>query len=342
MDIAMARYYVEKYFSPGKKEYAEKMIEYIKQSMMNRIPKMEWLDEETKAYAYKKVAAMTNIVGYQDFLLDTKAIYELYQEVEIKEDDFFANMVSITKNSKNLKFKEIVNTTNENELEMPMPPQTMNACYLPYLNEMVIPAGILQFPMFTLGVPDYINYGSIGAIIGHEFNHAFDNTGKNFDLKGVLTNWWTDNDLEEYEELTQCFIDQYSQFYLEDFEGGKYYNDGKITLDENLADNGGLARAYDSWKLSLMEDAESVKRSNQKLPGLTQYTNDQLFFISYGSAWCQNIYRDGKNLDMLKYDSHSMKFARMNGAISNSREFAKAFFCPLKSKMNPEKKCEIW
>jgi len=345
MDIALARYYIEKNFSPNKKEFSEKVIEYIKQSMMNRIPKMEWLDEETIEYAYKKVAAMTDIIGYQDFVLDTKAVYEMYKELEIKDNDFLSNMISVNKNEQIYMKRLLVDLSNnesESDRQISIPPQIVNAFYDPSMNKMIIPAGILQPPFFSTGIPDYINYGGIGTIIGHEFIHAFDNTGKNYDINGNINNWWTSNDLEEYENLTQCFIDQYNQFYIEDLEGKKRYNNGELTLDENLADNGGLARSYDSWKLSLMEDAETVKKNNQQLPGLTKYTKDQLFFISYGNIWCKNVYRDSNILDYFLYDSHSLNSARVNGAISNSKEFAKAFNCPLKSKMNPENKCEIW
>ena len=116
----------------------------------------------------------------------------------------------------------------------------------------------------------------------------------------------------------------------------------KATLDENLADSGGLARAYESWRLSLKEDPETVKKENPPLPGLTQYTPDQLFFISFGHHWCESFYRDPNYVDIYLNDEHAPGVARVNGVVSNSRQFAKAFNCPLKSKMNPEKKCTIW
>jgi len=116
----------------------------------------------------------------------------------------------------------------------------------------------------------------------------------------------------------------------------------KATLDENLADSGGLARAYESWKLSLMEDPETAKRENPTLPGLTQYTADQLFFISYGYHWCESYYNESKFVDYYVSDVHAPGVARVNGVVSNSYQFAKAFNCPIKSKMNPEKKCTIW
>jgi len=344
MKTALSRYYViNNNFSQDKKQYAEKIIEYIKQSMINRIQTMEWLDDETIEYAYKKVTAMTEIVGYQDSLLDIEQVYEEYKSMEIDENDYFTNMVNYFKylNGKKLKIV-VINNKDKIKDDIYMGPYDVNAQYQPGFNEMIIPVGTLQPPLFSSGIPDYINYGGIGMLIGHEFTHAFDHTGKDFDMEGNIFEWWTDNDLEEYNDLSQCFIDEYNEFYLEDSEGKKYNVNGANTLNENLADNGGIARAYESWKLSLMEDPEIVKKENPQLPGLTQYTADQLFFISYGHTWCDNIPKNPSDINLIIFDEHAPHFTRVNGVVRNYDEFAKAFNCPLNSKMNPEKKCKFW
>jgi len=260
--------------------------------------------------------------------------------MEIDENDFFTNMVNCCKylNRLYLKFDQNIDFING----FIKSPYEGNAQYHPETNQMDIPVGILQPPFFNSGIPDYINYAGIGIIIGHEFTHAFDNTGKDFDMEGNFFEWWTDNDLEEYNDLSQCFIDEYSEFYLEDSEGNKYNVNGANTLNENLADNGGVARAYESWKLSLMEDSETVKKENPQLPGLTQYTADQLFFIHYGHTLCDNNLKNQSYINRIVFDEHSPHFARVNGVVKNSDEFAKAFNCPLNSKMNPEKKCKVW
>jgi len=343
MDYALAKFFYENNFPSNKREYAEKVIEYIKQSMMNRIPKMEWLDDETIEYAYKKVAAMTEVIGSDDYYLNSEFLFEQYKSLEFDENDFFTNMIKYFGYANNNILDLYVNIWDHLS-EIGFAPYEINAAYIPRRNKMNIPAGILQPPLFNSGIPDYINYGGIGAIIGHEFTHAFDNTGKNYDMNGNLSNWWTANDNEEYEDLTKCFIDQYNKFGMEDLEGNMHYTDGTATLGENLSDNGGVARAYDSWKLSLMEDPETVKKENQQLPGLTQYTPEQLFFISYGHIWCESFPRNKSIFDYLsRVDPvHSRSYARVNGVAMNNKEFAKAFNCPVNSKMNPEKKCEIW
>jgi len=340
MDTAIARYFVESYFTESKKQYSEKVIEYITQSMINRIPNVEWLDDETIEYAYKKIASMKSNIGYPDFILKPEILFEKYSQFDINEDDFFNNIVSIYQYLNKVQLKNI--NSSKDELSFDVPPQTINAMYNRLQNKIYIPAGILQPPFFSSGIPDYINYGGIGSIIGHELTHGFDYTGKDFDMNGNYSKWWTDNDMEEYEDLSKCFVNQYSEFSILDNKGQIHNVNGNKTLDENIADNGGLARAYESWKLSLMEDDETVRKENQQLPGLTQFTPEQLFFISFGHTWCENYVDEERIIKSLLSDTHSPGFARVIGVVSNSKQFAKAFNCPLKSKMNPENKCSIW
>jgi len=337
----MGKYYVEKYFTQNKKEYAEKLIEYIKTSMVNRIQQMEWLDQPTIEYAYKKVANMTEIIGYPEIIFNPKFIYELYEDIKITDNNYFNNIVSFSIYANNFLLKAAV-LSKEDIQVLASAPQNTNAIYMSHLNKIIILAAILQPPMFSAGIPDYINYGGIGSVIGHELTHAFDNTGKKYDMKGDLNNWWTDDDQMQYEDLTKCFINQYNKFQIKDSQGNIHHIDGETTLDENLSDNGGLARAYESWKLSLMEDPETVKKENKQLPGLTEYTNDQLFFISYANMWCESVYNDKSIIEKALKDVHSRGFARVNGVLANSKEFAKAFNCPLNSKMNPANKCVLW
>ncbi|OUM65176.1 hypothetical protein PIROE2DRAFT_23940, partial [Piromyces sp. E2] len=319
-----------------------KLIEYIKQSMMNRIPEMEWLDDETIEYAFKKIASMNETVAYQDDIMNVEILYNKYKEMGINEDDFLNNIINYYKYKNKENLKNII-PGYINPLDIGFSPQVINAAYTFRTNSFSIPAGILQPPFFSSGIPDYINYGGIGSVIGHELTHAFDNNGKDFDMFGDYNNWWSENDREEYENLSQCFVNQYNKFFIP-IEPRNYYVNGEKTLNENLADNGGLARAYESWKYSLKEDPETVKKQNQQLPGLTKYTPDQLFYISYGRLWCYNVYTNDYGLMRYLFDSdpHAPGIARVNGVVSNSKQFAKAFNCPVNSKMNPEKKCELW
>jgi len=342
MGYAVGRYFVLNNFKKEKKEYAEKVLEYIKQSMFNRIPQVEWLDNETIEYSYKKLDAMSTIIGYSETFMDPEYLAKNeYNGIDISSDDYFTNEI----NYKKFMMSTLLSMydTNIRDYDDIDEPQDINACYFPLKNLINIPAGILQPPFFSQGIPDYINYGGIGSVIGHELTHAFDFNGKDYDINGDLKQWWTDNDIEEFTENTKCFIDQYNKLYVVDSEGNKHNINGKDTLNENLADNGGLARAYEAWKLSLQEDPEQVKKENQLLPGLSHYSMDQLFFISFAQLYCEN--EDNYNsfiTDHTLEDEHSPGSARVRGVVSNSKVFAKVFNCPVKSAMNPEKKCQVW
>ncbi|ORX65987.1 zincin [Anaeromyces robustus] len=201
---------------------------------------------------------------------------------------------------------------------------------------MFISTGILQSPKFDINQPDYINYGNIGSTIGHELTHAFDNNGKNYDAEGKEFNWWTDNDSDEFDEFSQCFIDQYNSYSFE-LEGEEYNVDGERTLGENLADNGELDRAYEAWKLSIENNPEKAKERNKLLPGLSNYTMDQLFYISFAHSFCEVGVSEYAN-----EDEHSPGKSRVNGSVSNNERFAKIFNCPTKKPMNPDMKCVLW
>ncbi|ORX68079.1 zincin [Anaeromyces robustus] len=306
MGMATGKLFIENTFAGNSKEIAESIIDNIKEAMVKRIPNMTWLDEPTAEYAVNKTLAIEKMIGFPDYITDP---------------------IELAKDYEGLKSYE-------------MYPQTVNAYYHPPRNQIVFPAGILQKPTFNYHSPSYLNYGGFGAIAGHELTHAFDNNGRNYDIEGNYANWWTDSTNKEFNELTQCFIDQYSSFTIEDKNGKKYNVNGKSTLGENLADNGGVDRAYEAWKISIEKDI-NAKENNKLLPGLTKYTQDQLFFIAFGQTWCTKR-RPEIAVKYIKTDVHSPPQYRVNGVAYNSQRFAKIFNCPTKSPMNPEKKCVIW
>ncbi|OUM67795.1 hypothetical protein PIROE2DRAFT_39719 [Piromyces sp. E2] len=196
---------------------------------------------------------------------------------------------------------------------------------------MFLPVAILQYPFYYSNEHDYLNYGSIGSVIGHELTHSFDNNGRLVDANGKENNWWTENDDKEFNEFSQCFIDQYSAFKIND-----QFVDGERTLDENIADNGGISRSYEAWKLTLEKNPKKASHQNKKLPGLSQFTFDQLFYISFAQHYCSI-----ENDDAFR-NPHSPAKARINLSLSNSKVFAEVFNCPTNSPMNPQNKCEIW
>jgi len=336
MGSAVGKYYVEKSLSKEYKKAAEEFTKNIKQAMIERIPKMEWLDDQTREYAIKKVNKINDIVGYPDYILKPQELIKEYEGLEIFSDDFFTNDMNSNMFGMKQKMKLIDQPANKEKWNNP--PQTANAYYIPLDNSILLPAGILQPPFYDSNEPDYLNYGALGSIIGHELTHAFDNTGKSLDGDGRLVNWWTDSTLDKFNVSTECFVDQYNQFTVVDSEGIEKNINGTRTLNENLADNGGLSRAYEAWNLSRM-DNEKFNEHNKKLPGIS-YTPDQLFYIAFGQGWC-SIYRP-TYISLFLEDVHSISKFRVNGVVSNSKHFAETFECPIGSKMNPENKCSIW
>jgi len=338
MPLAISKYYVEIIFPDNIKSETMNMVENIRNSMINRIQKLEWLDESTRKFAIEKVLAIKYILGYPDIIMDVEKIYNEYKLLEYVSENPLSIALSIIifglKEEYNSLFvKDINDIIKSYEF---IPPYEVNAYYSAKDNTMNFPASILQSPYFDVNQPDYLNYGGVGSVMGHELTHAFDDNGKNYDAIGQKVNWWTDNDNDEFTEFSQCFIDQYNEYTFE-FEGKKYNVNGKHTLGENLADSGGLDRAYEAWKNSLENQPERAQERNMLLPGLSDYSMEQLFFIAYGHTRCEvGISK------LLIEDVHSPGRYRVNGVVSNNERFAKAFNCPVKSKLNPEQKCGLW
>jgi len=308
--------------------------------MIDRIPKISWLDKSTADYALEKADKMTfEKIGYPDYMLNPKELLEKdYKGFEVDSDILLNTIVNYDLFNRKKTNKKIDDPVDKSEWMMT--PQTVNAYYNPFDNSINFPAGILQSPFFDAQQPDYLNYGAIGAVIGHELTHAFDSNGSSFDANGVLYNWWSDSTYSEFTNLTTCFVDQYNQYKIE-VSGGKEINmNGKITLTENMSDNGGLKRSFEAWKLS-SKDAKTFNERNKALPDLSNFTAEQLFYISFGQTWCEKMTPEVTE-KLNDSDPHSRGKYRVIGSISNNEHFAKTFNCPKNSPMNPEKKCLIW
>ncbi|ORX76355.1 zincin [Anaeromyces robustus] len=328
MSKAISKYYIQKSFTEKTRNEAKEMVENIKEAMINRIQKIEWLDDETREYTIQKVSKMKEIIGYSDDIMDPKKLYQLYENIEI--NNYFDFLITKSVSEFGLALKYI----DRNEWTK-LYPHSVGAYYDFYANTINIPAGILQNPFYSIDEQDYINYGLGGIVIGHELTHAFDNTGRFYDAEGNYNNWWTDNDDKEFNEYSQCFIDEYNAITYES-NNKKVNIDGEKTLGENLADNGGMFRAYEAWQLSLLKNPERAAKRNKKLPGFENYTIDQLFYIAYGQSHCSSSQKYNP------YDSHAPGIGRVNGVVVNSKHFAETFNCPTTSAMNPENKCIIW
>jgi endothelin-converting enzyme len=188
----------------------------------------------------------------------------------------------------------------------------------------------MQFPSFNVDVPQYLNYGVFGSIAGHELLHAFDSTGRHYDQNGNYTDWWTNSTMEAFEQRAQCYVDQYAKFAIPGPDGKPLHVNGRLTLGENIADASGVSAAFAAWK------KRQAQTPSEDLPGLSFFTQDQLFFVSYANWWCSKS-RPETAISKIYSDTHAPKWARILGTLANSRDFKKSFNCP-----SPEPVCELW
>ena len=298
----LGQIYVERYFTPDAKQRMLALVNNLQGVYKERIEKLDWMSPETKKRAIEKLAAFTKKIGYPDK-------WKKYDDVEISKDAYYKNQQSIAKHN----YKEMIKKVDKpvDRTEWGMTPPTVNAYYNPTFNEIVFPAGILQFPFFDKDADDAINYGAIGAVIGHEMTHGFDDQGRQYDKDGNLKDWWTPADADKFKKRVQVMIDQYNKFtVLNDV-----HVNGSLTQGENLADIGGVAIAYQAFKNT------SQGKSDEKIDG---FTPEQRFFLSFAQVWRIKT-RDETMRMRINVDPHSPEMYRVNGPLSNTPAFYKAF-----------------
>jgi putative endopeptidase len=299
---ALGQLYVAKYFPPDAKKKADELVSNLMAVYKERIQKLDWMSNDTKKKAVEKLEAFTRKIGYTDK-------WKTYEGLAVTRDNFFQNIVNAT----------VWNNMDQlNKVGKPvdrtvwgMTPPTVNAYYNPQNNEIVFPAGILQPPFFNKDADDAVNYGAIGAVIGHEMTHGFDDQGRNFDAKGNLTNWWTSDDSAKFVAKAKVVIEQFNKYTVLD----TLHVNGQLTLGENIADLGGLSIAYEAFKRT------EQGKSNEKIDGLTP---DQRFFLGFARIWASNI-RPEAAAQRIMIDPHSPSMYRVNGPLSNMPEFYSAF-----------------
>ncbi|GMR37645.1 hypothetical protein PMAYCL1PPCAC_07840 [Pristionchus mayeri] len=332
--LAAGALYVGEHFDKNDKKEAQAMIANIRASFASLVMENDWMDTDTKQIAIDKANAMVQLIGYPELITDPAKLDEKYQNIDISLEDSYFGMVK----------KVIVYTSDKefNKLKLPFDkeefstsPAVVNAFYSTEQNSITIPAGILQPPFFSGSFPKAINYGAIGAVIGHEITHGFDDQGSQYDKTGNLVNWWNDRSAKGFETRKQCIIDQYNGYTVPETE---MKVNGKLTLGENIADNGGVKEAYRAYRAHIDKSSDEEE---PRLPGLQHLSNDQVFFLSYANFWCGHKTRAAAIQQVLQ-DEHSPEIFRVIGVLSNFPDFAKAFSCPLGSKLNPEKKCTVW
>ncbi len=327
MGQALGQLYVDKYFTPEAKARAKELVDNIRASLKGRIENLDWMSDETKAKALDKWSKFLPKIGYPDK-------WRSWDGLTITQDNYYANMQAAGKFNYDYDIGKIGKPTDRQEWGMT--PQTVNAYYNPTDNTINFPAAILQPPFFYANGDDAINYGGIGAVIGHEASHGFDDQGSQFDGNGNNENWWTKADRQKFDARTDKLVKQFNA-YAPLADHPDLHVNGKLTLGENIADLGGLNIGYDALQTALKKHADEA---DKKIDG---YTEDQRFFMNWARVWRGSI-REKAQMVYLNADPHSpMKF-RAVGAPSNMPAFAKAFQCKPGDAMvsAPDKQVNIW
>ena len=319
---ALGRKFVEKTFGAQGKARTLEMVGEIEKQMANDINSLNWMSPQTKKEALVKLHAVANKIGYPEKWRD-------YSSVNIIPDDYFGNWYRANEFESKRERDKIGKPVDRQEWSMT--PPTVNAYYDPTQNNINFPAGILQSPFYSNEASDAVNYGAVGVVIGHELTHGFDDQGRQFDAEGNLKNWWEKSDNDKFEKLADCFVNEYGGFSP---VPGVELN-GKLTLGENTADNGGLRLAY----MALMDDLAKKSISiDQKADG---YTQPQQFFLGFAQVWCENERPEEARL-RAQTDPHSPGKFRTNGVVSNVPQFSQAFGCKAGDKMYAARGCRVW
>ncbi|MBV8255219.1 MAG: M13 family metallopeptidase [Chitinophaga sp.] len=322
MGMPLGKLFAKKYFPESSKKKVSEMIENVRKVYGERIDKLTWMSDSTKAMAHKKLASFTYKIGYPDKWKD-------YSSIVIEKDKLVENTI----NAALYQHKENVDKIGKpvDKSEWGMTPQTVNAYYNPLNNEVVFPAGILQPPFYNANADDAINYGGIIAVIGHEFTHGFDDQGSQFDADGNLKNWWTKSDRENFDKLAKRYIEYFSSIEVQ--PGFKI--NGALTIGENIADLGGLTLAYHA-----LEKSFEGKEQPKPIDG---FTWQQRFFLGWAQVWHANI-TDAALRQQVQTDPHSPARWRINGPLPHLVEFQQAWGCTDASKMvlPADKRVVIW
>ncbi|KAH8900160.1 zincin [Thozetella sp. PMI_491] len=331
LPLIMGRFYVTSSFTSNKRNIASKMLTDIRTQFIKRIESLDWMSDEVKKRAIAKVNNIQQNIGYPSSpgseveLLDPNDISALYEGQNVTES-YFGNWLTYQKWLINFQASKLGKPVDRGAFEMAL--DVVNAYYVPRGNNIFILAGIMQGAVFDPALPWYANYGALGAILGHEMTHGFDNGGRLYDETGSYNTWWDNKTVTEFQTRADCFVEQYDKFTYEGTEGPVNV-DGAKTLGENLADAGGLHTAYDSW----ITNRAALELS---LPSLEMFTHEQLFYVFHANMWCSSI-TPATAQASFPLDVHAAAAVRIQGMTQNSRGFREAFNCPTK-----EPVCELW
>jgi putative endopeptidase len=323
---ALGQVYVEQRFSPKDKQRTLELTHDVEAAMGRDIEQLSWMSGTTKARAEDKLHEVANKIGYPDKWRD-------YSTLTVTRGDALGNALRAANFEQKREIAKIGKPVDRGEWGMS--PPTVNAYYNPQMNDINFPAGILQPPFFDPSQDDAVNYGAVGAVIGHELTHGFDDEGRQFDSKGNLEDWWTPADGKQFTERADCVVKEYDGFVGVD----DLHVNGKLTLGENIADLGGLKLAF----LAYLDRAQKTgvdleQKGSAEYGGLTP---EQQLFVSFGQNWCQNNRPENLRL-RIQTDGHSPEEFRANGVVQNVPEFQRAFACKAGQPMAPVNRCTIW
>ena len=319
---AVGRQYVKVAFPPEAKARMAAMVANLQAAMRERISRLTWMSDSTRAQALAKLEAVVAKIGYPDKWRD-------YSTLKLTSGPYVSNLLAAQRFENDRRMGKVGKAVDHTEWGMT--PPTYNAYYNPSFNEIVFPAGILQPPLFDPKADDAVNYGATGATIGHELTHGFDDQGRHFDAAGNLRDWWTTQDSAQYEKRAQLVVDQYNGYVAVD----TFHINGRLTLGENIADIGGLMIAYDAWRKSLAGKPEPSP--------IDGFTPAQRFFIAYAVSWREKV-RPETERTLVVSNPHSSIRWRVNGVVGHLPAFAEAFGCKSGDPLArpPEQQMQIW
>jgi putative endopeptidase len=328
MGEAVGQDWVKENFPPAAKASMDQLVAALEKALAEDIKTLPWMSDATRKAAADKLAMFRNKIGYPEKWRD-------YSTLQISRDDLIGNIRRSTIFQRNWNLGHLGKPVDEKEWTMT--PPTVNAYYSDSMNDINFPAGILQPPFFDFKIDPAVNFGGIGVVIGHEMTHGFDDAGSKYDGKGNLREWQTPEDRKAFNERTDCEVNEYNGFEAAPAHDGHPQQNlnGKLTLGENTADNGGLRIAYQALLDTLASQGKAV---TEQIDG---YTEEQRFFIGFAQVWCQNQTEEEGRQRALT-DPHSPGKWRTNGSVQNFEEFGKAFSCHKGQPMYPEKSCRVW
>ncbi|HEV2173851.1 MAG TPA: M13 family metallopeptidase, partial [Nitrospira sp.] len=318
----LGKLYVAQYFAGDSKAKTLDLVRQIEGAMERDLQQLDWMSPETKAKAEEKLHLVANKIGYPEKWRD-------YSSLVVHRDDSMGNSLRTREFDVAYELGKIGKPVNRNEWEMS--PPTVNAYYDPSMNDINFPAGILQPAFYDKTASSETNYGHIGSVVGHELTHGFDDEGRQFDGKGNLVDWWNQDDAKHFEQRADCLVKQYNNFVAVD----DLHVNGKLTLGENTADNGGLRLAFMAFMAQAAADHVNLE---QKTDGMTPL---QHLFVGWGQNWCSTMRPELVRM-LVQTDPHSPDRIRANAVVMNMPEFGQAFGCKKGQPMNPAKMCRVW